>query len=80
MLKINVTILVLLFSILIVVVNMLCTLIIAVLTDYIKRWLIVSVEVKRLKVVALIANLLEETAKVGSLLSSVRKSNILSFS
>jgi MFS-type transporter involved in bile tolerance (Atg22 family) len=37
MLKIKVAILVLLFSILIVVVNMLCTLIIAVLADYIKR-------------------------------------------
>jgi hypothetical protein len=59
---------------------MLCTFIIAVLADYIKRWLVVSVEFKRLKIVALVANLLEETAKPGSLLSSVRKSNILSFS
>jgi MFS-type transporter involved in bile tolerance (Atg22 family) len=37
MLEINVAVLVILFSVLIVVVNMLCTLIIAVLTDYIKR-------------------------------------------
>jgi hypothetical protein len=36
-LRFNVTILVLLFSVLIVVVNILCTLIVAVLTDYIKR-------------------------------------------
>jgi MFS-type transporter involved in bile tolerance (Atg22 family) len=80
MLKINVTILVLLFSILIVVVNMLCTLIIAVLADYIKCWLVVSIELERLKIVVLVANLLEEAAKLGSLLISVRKSNILSFS
>jgi MFS-type transporter involved in bile tolerance (Atg22 family) len=37
MLEINVAVLVLLFSVLVVVVNMLCTLMIAVLTDYIKR-------------------------------------------
>jgi MFS-type transporter involved in bile tolerance (Atg22 family) len=37
MLEINVAVLVLLFSVLVVVVNMLCTLIIAVLADYIKR-------------------------------------------
>jgi MFS-type transporter involved in bile tolerance (Atg22 family) len=37
MLEINVTVLVLLFGVLIVVVNMLCTLVIAVLADYIKR-------------------------------------------
>jgi hypothetical protein len=37
MLKINVTVLVLLFSVLVVVVDMLCTLIVAVLADYIKR-------------------------------------------
>jgi MFS-type transporter involved in bile tolerance (Atg22 family) len=80
MLKINVTILVLLFSILIVVVDMLCTLIIAVLADYIKCWLIVSIELERLKIVALVANLLEEAAKLGSFLSGVRKGNILSFS
>jgi MFS-type transporter involved in bile tolerance (Atg22 family) len=80
MLKINVTVLVLLFSVLIVVVNVLCTLIMAVLADYIKRWLIVSVELERLKIVALVANLLEETVKLGSLLSGVREGNILSFS
>jgi MFS-type transporter involved in bile tolerance (Atg22 family) len=80
MLKINVAVLVLLFSVLIVVVNVLCTLIIAVLADYIKRWLVVSVEFERLEIVALVANLSEETAKPGGLLGSVRKSNILSFS
>jgi hypothetical protein len=37
MLEINVAVLVLLFSVLVVVVNVLYTLIIAVLTDYIKR-------------------------------------------
>jgi MFS-type transporter involved in bile tolerance (Atg22 family) len=80
MLEINVAVLVLLFSVLVVVVDVLCTLIIAVLADYIKRWLVVGVEFERLKIVALVANLLEETAKPGSLLSGVRKSNILSFS
>jgi hypothetical protein len=80
MLKINVAILVLLFSVLIVVVNVLYTLIIAVLADYIKRWLVVGVEFERLQIVALVANLSEETAKPGSLLGGVGESNILSFS
>jgi hypothetical protein len=52
----------------------------AVLTDHIKRWLIVGVELERLEIVALVANLLEETAKPGGLLGGVREGNILSFS
>jgi hypothetical protein len=46
MLKINIAVLVLLFSVLVVVVDVLCTLIVAVLADHIKRWLVVSVEFK----------------------------------
>jgi hypothetical protein len=80
MLKINVAVLVLLFSVLVVVVNVLYTLIVAVLADHIKRWLVVGVEFKRLQIVALVANLSEETAKPGGLLGGVGKSNILSFS
>jgi hypothetical protein len=80
MLKINVAVLILLFSVLVVVVDVLCTLIIAVLVHYVKRWFVIGVELERLKIVALVANLSEETAKPGSLLSGVREGNILSFS
>jgi hypothetical protein len=59
MLKVKVTILILLLSVLKVRVNILCTLIIAILTDYIKSWLVVSVEDKGLKVNTNVANLRE---------------------
>jgi MFS-type transporter involved in bile tolerance (Atg22 family) len=47
----------LLLSILIVVINMFSTLIVAVLTDYIKSRLVVSVELNRHKILTLVANL-----------------------
>jgi hypothetical protein len=59
MLKVKVAVLVLLLSVLKVRVNVLYTLVIAVLTDYIKSWLVVSVENKGLKVCANVANLRE---------------------
>jgi hypothetical protein len=52
MLKINVAVLVLLFSVLIVVVNVLCTLVMAVLADHIERWFVVGIELERLEIVA----------------------------
>jgi hypothetical protein len=59
MLKVKVAVLVLLLSVLKVRVNVLCTLVIAVLADYIKSWLVVSVEDKGLKVYTDVANLRE---------------------
>jgi hypothetical protein len=56
-LKVKVTILILLLSVLKVRINMLCTLVIAVLADYIKSYLVISVENKGLKVCANVANL-----------------------
>jgi hypothetical protein len=56
-------VLVLLFSVLVVVVDVLCSLMMAVLADHIERWFVVSIELKRLKLVALVANLSQETAK-----------------
>jgi MFS-type transporter involved in bile tolerance (Atg22 family) len=48
---------VLLLSILIVVVNVLSTLIVAVLADYIKSGLVISVELNRHEIITLVANL-----------------------
>jgi MFS-type transporter involved in bile tolerance (Atg22 family) len=48
---------VLLLSVLVVVINMLSTLIVAVLADYIKSRLVVSIELNRHEIITLIANL-----------------------
>jgi hypothetical protein len=47
----------LLLSILIVVINIFSTLIVAILIDYIKSRLVVSVELNRYKILTLVANL-----------------------
>jgi hypothetical protein len=59
MLEVEVAVLVLLLSVLKVRVDVLCTLVIAVLTDHIKSWLVVGVEDKGLEVCANVADLRE---------------------
>jgi hypothetical protein len=58
----------------------LSTLIVALSFDKLKRGLVITVELNRIDVVAYVANLLEEVGKLRSFFSSVRKSNVLSFS
>jgi hypothetical protein len=59
MLEVKVAVLVLLLSVLKVRVNVLYTLVIAILVDYIKSWLVISVEDEGLKVYANVADLRE---------------------
>jgi hypothetical protein len=57
MLEVKVTVLVLLLSVLKVRVDVLCSLVMAVPTDYIKSWLVVGVEDEGLEVCANVADL-----------------------
>jgi hypothetical protein len=59
MLEVKVAVLVLLLSVLKVRVDVLCTLVMAVLADHIESWLVVGVEDEGLKVCANVADLRE---------------------
>jgi hypothetical protein len=58
---------------------MLCTLVVAILADYVKCWLIVGVELKWLKVITSVPDLLKQAAEPAGFLSSVGKGDILRF-
>jgi hypothetical protein len=67
-------------NIVVVDINVFSTLIVILSFNKLKRELVIAVELNRVDVVADIANLLEEVGKLYSFFSSVRKSNVLSFS
>jgi hypothetical protein len=73
-------VLVVVFCVLVVVVNVLCAFMVVVLANDVKRWLVINVELKRLKIVAQVANLLKEMTEAGGFLSGIDESDILSLS
>jgi hypothetical protein len=67
-------------NIVVVDIDVFSTLVVALSFDKLKRGLVITIELDGMDVVAYVANLLEEAGEPCSFFSSVRKSNVLSFS
>jgi hypothetical protein len=67
-------------NVVVVDINVFSALVVTLSFDKLKRGLVIAVELNRVDVVADVADLLEEAGEPCSFFSSVRESNVLSFS
>jgi hypothetical protein len=79
-LELKITVAYPILNVVIVNINVLSALIVTLGFNKLKRGLVIVIKLNRIEVIAYIAYLLEEAGKLRSFFSSVRKSNVLSFS
>jgi hypothetical protein len=72
-------ILVLLFGVFKTSVNVLCTLVVTILLDHIKRWLIVGVQLRRFEIRTDVVDLEEQAYKPAHLFGRIRHGDVLGF-